>query len=491
MSEYKHGAYAPVDESAAKAAGKSQNAIIYVGTAPVNTVAGGAKNVNVPIAVSDITEAKRYFGYSDDYAGFTLCEAMYVHFEHKEVGPLVLINVFDPAVHKSETKGDISLTPENGRITIPDAESIILDSVVVASKEKGKDYTIIYNSIRKTIIITETTLGALGAAAVKITYETVDASKVSAADVIGASDGLGLNTGLYAVKNVYQLTGYIPKYLACPGFSSIPEVHRAMEENSVNVNKHWGVYMFVDLPIIDGEEPVTIDAAEAFKKTHGYTYENETVYYPLVQGVDGRKYHLSVLAAANFQKLLIENDGIPYMTASNTECPLIEGIYLGEAYKNRIYDDSIINDRLNKNGIASAAYTGGRWAIMGAHSADYNQDSATQINVAETNRMMLYYVSNDFQHRRAPAVDKPMSVNDLQSIRAQEQERLDALVKIGALVYGKVRLDMTTDARSDIVNGDWSFTFEVTATPLAKSLTANVKWTDKGFETYFASLGDQ
>ena len=99
--------------------------------------------------------------------------------------------------------------------------------------------------------------------------------------------------------------------------------------------------------------------------------------------------------------------------------------------------------------------------------------------------MMLYYISNDFQERRTRDVDKPLTANDIKSIVAEEQARLDALVKIGALTYGEVTLSADSQAKSDIVNGDYSFAFNVTTTPLAKSLTAYVNWTDTGFTTYF------
>jgi len=48
-----------------------------------------------------------------------------------------------------------------------------------------------------------------------------------------------------------------------------------------------------------------------------------------------------------------------------------------------------------------------------------------------------------------------------------------------------VSLDAESNALSDIINGDWSFSFNVTTTPLAKSLTAVVNWTEDGFVTYF------
>ena len=214
------------------------------------------------------------------------------------------------------------------------------------------------------------------------------------------------------------------------------------------------------------------------------------VYFPMAQGTDGIKYHLSVLAAANFQALLAAQDGIPYKTASNTDCGIIENLYMGEDNAGRVYDDALINEALCKNGIASAAYVGGRWCIWGCHSADYDQESGDQINVSETNRMMLYYISNDFQHRRTLDVDKPLTANDIASIVAEEQTRLDALTKIGALTYGEAHLNADADAKSDIMNGDYSFTFNVTTTPLAKSLTAIVNWTEDGFTTYFENFGD-
>jgi len=245
--------------------------------------------------------------------------------------------------------------------------------------------------------------------------------------------------------------------------------------------------MMTDLPLVDEDEnELTMGNAATWKQTNGYTQENETVYFPMAVGTDGKKYHLSVLAAANFQKLLVSQDGIPYKTASNTECEIIQNLYMGESNLGRIWGDDMVNEKLNKNGIASAAYVGGRWAIWGCHSADYNQTEASEVNIAETNRMMLFYLSNDFQHRRMRSVDKPMTKNDIASIVSQEQARLDALVKIGALTYGVVELDADANGISDLVKGDYTFAFRVTTTPLAKSMTAIVAWTNEGFATYFA-----
>lgn len=489
MSDYQHGAYGIIQAAGTKTARGSQSAMVYIGTAPVNTVAGGGANVNKPIVINNMAEARKYFGYSDDWAKYTLCEAMYVHFELNSVGPLILINMLDPAKHKSDEVSTVSLTPVNGRLTIPNAGDIILDSVNVGAHEKGVDYDIAYNTGKNTITITERVQGKFGSEAISVSYNSVDPSLLTDEEFIGSTDNAGLNTGVYTVKNVYLKTGYIPSFLLAPGFSCVPAIHSGMHNAGKKINGHWHAYIMADIPIVDADgNAISLANAASWKNANGYNHENETVYFPMAEGANGRKYHLSVLAAANLQQLLVDQEGIPYKTASNTECGMITNLYMGADNAGRVFDDEVINNMLNKHGIASAAFVGGRWAIWGCHSADYDEDNGDQINVSETNHMMLYYVSNDFQHRRMGDVDKPMTANDLKAIVAEEQERLDALVKIGALTYGECFVIANSDATSDIMNGDFKFSFNLTTTPLAKSLTAVVNWTEDGYDVYFEAI---
>lgn len=486
---YIHGAYATIGSISSTVVEDCKVGIVYVGTAPVHTVPGGNERVNVPVVCNSMADARALLGYSDDWATYTLCEAMHTHFELNGVGPVIFINVLDPVAHAKSEATTASLTPANGRIIIADAENVYLDSIVIASKEKGKDYIVSYNADKKVVTITELTPGALGTSPVSVTYNTIDAASVEESDIIGTDDGLGKTTGLSAVAQVYQTTGYIPSILACPGFSSVKAVHDAMYAVSKKVNGHWDMYMFADLALKNGGSTISLDQAATWKKTNGYTHDNETVFFPGAIGTDGKVYHMSVLACANFHSVLVGNEGIPYMTASNTACPIIAGLYTGDGSTAPVLDDTIVNRTLNANGIASAAFVGGKWVIWGRHCADYDQDNADMLNVSETNRMMLYYLSNDFQARRTENVDKPLTVNDLRAIVAEEQARLDALVKIGALTYGVVYISAETLNKSDVYNGDYQFSFQITTTQLSKSLTAVVNWTQDGFTTYFEAFG--
>ena len=118
MNDYLHGAYGGSQDDGNRVSTESESAIVCIGTAPVHTVAlaeGESYNVNKPVLVRNIAEAKKYFGYSDDWAKYTICEAMHHFFETKGIGPLVLINVLDPtdASHRSAEATTIQKTPVN------------------------------------------------------------------------------------------------------------------------------------------------------------------------------------------------------------------------------------------------------------------------------------------------------------------------------------------------------------------------------------------
>lgn len=92
---------------------------VYVGTAP-----GREENplINQPVLVSSLAQAKALLGYDEDWRKFTLCEAMAVHFDNPlgNIGPVAMINVFDPAKHAGE-----------------DAETVTAEDIIGTTDEQG------------------------------------------------------------------------------------------------------------------------------------------------------------------------------------------------------------------------------------------------------------------------------------------------------------------------------------------------------------------
>lgn len=95
---YKHGVYVSENATSLTAPVTGNAGLqVVVGTAPVNTVADPAAAVNVPVLVNSYAEAVAAVGYSDDFESYTLCQAISAAFQVIGCGPLVLINVLDPA----------------------------------------------------------------------------------------------------------------------------------------------------------------------------------------------------------------------------------------------------------------------------------------------------------------------------------------------------------------------------------------------------------
>ena len=117
--DYKHGTYGEFAESIGAVATQSGTVAVYTGIAPVNLVRGYAQYVNNPVKLADFAAATRYMGYSSKWAQFDLCEAIKLHFNNPlgNVGPIVAINVLNPAVHKKDAQTTKSLTFVNGRAT--------------------------------------------------------------------------------------------------------------------------------------------------------------------------------------------------------------------------------------------------------------------------------------------------------------------------------------------------------------------------------------
>lgn len=482
---YKHGNYAQYNMDAVQTGSVSTSDYVpvYIGALPVQTVEAGKEKVNTPILLSDFTQAVQEVGYTDDWEKYDLCEAIYAHFALAQAGPIVVINVFDPA--KTKTSKTVSATAVNNQVTLGNMGGAILSSLSVAGKEKGTDYTVSYDYVTERVLLRGARKGALGDA-VSITYEETTPG-VTKEDVIGTTDGEGTDTGLYLIRQVYQQTGKIPCRVLCPGTSHMPEVREAMKAVSNQISGHFDAFLLTDLPLEDGGEALSPSDVVTWKEENSYSADNEKTYWPRWSGNDGRMYHLSVLSAANLQALENAADGIPYQTASNTEIPISGKPYYGEG-KKLVMDEQMANELLLQYGITSCTYHGGRWVLWGSHCASYTPGNVTAMNLCDSTLAMMYYLANDFQVRRAEEIDKIASINRVKQIVSEEQAALDALCAVGALLYGKATFVMNEEAKSDMLTGDFALRWEITQSPSIKSITGTVTHTDAGLATYYEEL---
>ena len=293
MAEYKYGVYGVIGNDIAQNASQAGMAPVYFGTAPVNLLSDPAGTVNVPVKISNLSDAQKKLGHFSDSAKwgkYTLCEAVAAHFANKNgnVGPIYVINVLDPATHKKSGKTTKSLTFANKKATI-EADDIIISSFAIDDKVLGTDYSIDYDF--GTGVLTITDKGEEAMTTVSASYDTVDTGAVTAATVIGGTEEDGSVSGIAAVKLVYQTCNTIPTYLAAPGWSDTKAVYDALVAASQNINGHWCAFVYADIPV---DANKTIAAAKAWKAANGYTSGFSKVFWPMVK--DGSTvYHLSLI----------------------------------------------------------------------------------------------------------------------------------------------------------------------------------------------------
>lgn len=472
---YKHGVYGTSVPSQYQLPPDGVGTIpVYVGTAPAGQLADFSSAVNKPILVNGFDEAKAAVGYNDDFANFTLCEAIDAHFRNslQPIGPIILINVLNPATHKTEDQ-TAHVVIAGGKGSFGN-NKVILNTLAIAGKEMGVDYKAYFSDDGSQVILEEIVAGALGAS-VDPTFDEMKPDAITASEVIGTYDAAtDARTGSYCIELIYQQLNVIPTILLAPGWSDDPIVEQGLLARCLDINGHWDTTVFTD---IDAAVTKTVADALDWKTTNTYDSKYEKVFWPMAK--KGAKiYHLSTLAAAIKQLTDFNNGNVPYETPSNKQLD-IAGLCLADGAEAN-FDEKQANV-LNSKGITTGIFSGGRWVLWGPHMANYEYGITDKPeDVFDVSIWMDQYLNNDFQLRHMGDVDGPIDRREIDYILITEQQRLNALVSDGKLLYGKIEFRPKTNPTSDMIEGDFVFDTAVTYTPVGKSLTQQLQYTAAG-----------
>lgn len=485
---YLHGAYGELTESKVTNATQADVVAAYIGTAPINLIRNYAERnlINMPIKVANMSDAQSTLGYSENWKDFTLCEAFAEHFDNtvENVGPIYVVNVLDPATHKKAEKTNKELSFINQRAEF-ESSDIILDTFAIADKVEGVDYSLAYNFAKGAVIVT--LLTEADAAKLQCSFDTVDASAVKTADIIGQTTEDGEYNGLHALKLLYQNHNAVLNILAAPGWSHIPEVYKAMVNIVQKLNGHWDGFVNADIPIEDAEGAAidTISKAIEWKEANGYTSERSKVCWPMVKDGSGRVFHTSTVAQATMLRVDFNHDAVPFESPSN-KAIMATAQFFGEESKNRGFDQDTAN-KLNEKGITTACFWGGQWVLWGPHTAAYSYNGNTDARaIFDASVRVLLHITNGFQLRHGIKIDSPLSPQDKDTILNEEREVLDTLVSVGALIgTPSVEFVESANPATNMMNGDFVWDFSATPTPPFKSGTARVGYTDEGFAAFF------
>ena len=441
---YNHGIRIQENPTSVGAPIKNESGVpVVFGTAPVNMAADPAAAVNKPILCNTFAEAQAAFGYSDDYANYTLCQAMDAFFKVFGVAPVVFVNVLDPATHKTEYTEELTVTAGQAKTT---KKGVILKGLTVSNGEAalvaGTDYTTEFDADGTLII----TVLKEGITALSLSGSQLDATAVKATDIIGSYDAsTGIETGLELVRQVYPTFNLVPNLLLAPGWTSTAEVGIALAAKCQNINGVFSCECVVDLDTKTTKKYT--DVAKA-KTEAGYdVFKHMICLWPKVKYA-GKIFDYSAIYAAMVLYTDANNDSVPNLSPSNK--PLgVSATVLADGTE--VVLDVIQANVLNAAGVVTAVNVNG-FKAWGNNTAAYPAVTDPKDRWICCRRFFSWW-GNSFITTYFSKVDDPANYRLIESIVDSENVRGNALVSQGKCAGIKMVYNQEDNPIENVVDG--------------------------------------
>ena len=497
---YKHGVYG-IAADTYEATSVAQSTIpAYIGSLPIHrikAVAGSDFNysdyVNKPILVTSFRQARELGLYSDDWATYTLCEALHAHFMNgvNSVAPIILVNTLNPETDVNEEAGTATVLMkkvgtkfigyiEDPLCCIDNIALTIEDSVGVDSQ--NATYTYEGDKVVIEAAVTfDTGKEDTVSFTANATYAKIEFTSAKFTDT-------AIEAALNCLDYSEQLTGVVPNIIAAPGISEIPKLHALMVQKAIDkIAGKWNCIVVSDIPAATVK---TYEAAKTWKATNAYESKHDKVYFPKLAYVD-KIYHGSTIGAYMMQSIDTQNGDVPYVSSSNKEL-FCDRAVVGENETFQISEQKA--NELNQAGITTVNVIKRGLRLWGAHMANY--DYPTIDNIAPEDRFdtsvrMYKYILNYLQNQYINEIDESFTRKDVDSVVNSIQTWLDSLVNDGMLLFATVSFNNESNSDEAIANGDFVFDLQVTYSVVAKSITFKLQYTRTGLVTLTTDGGEE
>ncbi|MCP4021571.1 MAG: phage tail sheath family protein [Desulfobacteraceae bacterium] len=479
MSAYKHGVYIfeqptsivpPVRVGAAMP--------IVFGTAPVHKLIGTETgSVNDPTLCYSYNEAVEQFGFDSDYSSYTLCEFFKAYFALFNVAPIVVVNVFDPATHKTSVVAEIQTFADDEFALNHDG---VVGSVTVKNQAGDTTYTIEtdYEFDNITATISRVATGSITEGeTVTVDYDYGDPSKVDTDDIIGGIDGTtGAPEGMELVNSVFPKFGMVPGQIVAPGWSHDPGVAAVMHSKASNINAHFKAIAVVD---IDSNTVTQYTDVSATKNTNNLTDELLVVCWPKVKLGD-EEFWMSSQVAGLIAQVDGDNEDIPYTSPSNKNFQMNAAVANGE----EIWLGPEQANYLNGQGIITALNFVGGWKCWGNRTGCY--PSVTDVKDAYLPiRRMFNWIGNTLVLTFWQKVDYPVNRRLIESIVDSANIWLNGLTARQFILGGRVEFQQDENSVTDLMDGIIKFHVYVTPPSPAREIDFILEYDPAYVETLF------
>lgn len=481
---YRHGVYiSEVPTSIIPPVRTTAGLPFVIGTAPINLA--DVTNVNKPVLCYTYQEAVEAFGYSDDWANYTLCEFIYSHFALFNVSPVVLVNVLDPATHKtSKTDESYTFSATVQAVKLQN-KGVLLNTVVVKSTAAepetyvlGTDYALGFDEDGYAVI-TRLSSGGIGeASGIKVTYDYLDPSLVEADDIIGGVDATtGDYIGLELIDKVFPKFGLVPGMILAPGWSDDPEVAAVMVAKASNINSHFKCIALVDVP----EEVEKYSDVSEWKNQNNFIYERQVVCWPKIK-LGTKEFHLSTQLAGVMCKVDSQNDDVPYVSPSNKSIQANGAVANGKEVALGPEQAAYLNGQ----GVVTALNFIGGWRAWGNRTGAY----PSMTDVKDTFipiRRMFDWIGNTLVLTFWQKVDYPITRRLVETIVDSANIWLNGLAARQFILGGRVEFNRDENPTTDLIDGIIRFHVYVTPPAPAREIDFIVEYDPQYLETLFAA----
>lgn len=457
-----------------------------VGRAPVQSAENPA-TVGVPVLCTSWDEAVERFGYSDDWASYTLCEVMDSHFKRYGMQPCIFVNVLDPVTMQETIGGDgdddnsfniypvydhrVLLGPRAILSSI-EARDVELPQKPDIKLEKDTDYTVYYEDGNAYLELLSGS-SSYDCTGLRVKFKAVKPDSAGK-DAVAK--------GIEAVELCMNLLGVVPDMLLAPGFSEEADIAAALAAKAANINGLFRAKALVDIPTDPDKEGADVyNNVLEVKNKKGYTDLNMIACWPMVS-LSGKVYHMSthlagVIAATDAQY------EAPYGSPSNHTMH-IDGLVTSKG--NEVLLSLAQANMLNNNGVMTALNFMGGFTAWGNYTACYPDNTDVKDYFISVSRM-FDWVANTLIVTFWSRLDIPMTRRMVDSVVDTANIWLNGLTGSGYILGGRVELIDSENPVSNLMQGIVKFHIYMTPPSPAQEIDISLEYDVSYLEAAFAA----
>lgn len=457
MAEITHGVQTGKKTTSVSTPNVAASGIIFaVGTAPVQQTGG---KINEVVMVNTYEEAVTVFGYSDDWKKYGLSEVIYTAFQLYQTAPLFLVNVLDPAKHKTEKTG--KFTVADNQIKLP--LEAIADSVEITGKTAGTDFEAFYDDTNCVVEFLADTTGEIS-----VTYNAVDPSQVTKADIIGGySVSTHKSTGLELIDSVFPKYTEAPDIILCPNWSHDSEVAAVMSAKGENINALFEAMAILDVDTAEKTGATYYTEVPAWKKSKNFMKANELVCFPKLKLGDRLFNYSSQLAGLmaktdNTEEL---GNGTPCESASNKT---LQADSMALSDGTEVVMDLQQANYLNDNGVITGLNFYGGFVSWGNYTACYPANT-DPVDYFYCISRMFKWVAKTVTLSYWAYTDRKLTRRLIDAILQGVNDWLNSLTADEVIIGGRVELREEENTLTALMAGKAKFHIYITPpSPLQK-----------------------